>query len=422
MSLDNPMPELTPDMHDVEVTNVFRRNVAMKKEVVVNVGGAGSSKSHSILQKLIFKRTLPLCNRKILVLRKTRKANEMSVYRMFLDQLNTYGLYDRRCHNKSKLEYTFPNNNWWVFSGFDDREKIKSTEWTDIWQEEASQFTREDHTFCKTRLFRGKREDPKDYSQLTLSLNPINCWVKNLGGTENVGFIHSTYKDNPFMNKQAVQTLLNLKTEDITYYNIYALGQWSTPEHIIYKPYKMIQQVPVNLDYYDDIFYGLDFGYNVQTALGRISYRDDERYLKELLYMTKLTNGQLIEKLKDLVPDALRANQGNPIYADHAEPDRIQEIYDAGFNIKPADKQVARGIDYCKRQTYYSDNSNVNLNEEHDAYKWKQDRNGNVLDEPVKFKDHLMDMKRYAEYTHNKLLGKKVDWDKFTKSLSEARV
>jgi len=29
------------------------------------------------------------------------------------------------------------------------------------------------------------------------------------------------------------------------------------------------------------------------------------------------------------------------------------------------------------------------------GYKWKEDKNGNVLDEPVKFNDHAMDAERY---------------------------
>jgi phage terminase large subunit len=32
-------------------------------------------------------------------------------------------------------------------------------------------------------------------------------------------------------------------------------------------------------------------------------------------------------------------------------------------------------------------------------YKWKTDHDGNTLDEPVKFRDHLMDAMRYAIYT-----------------------
>jgi phage terminase large subunit len=43
------------------------------------------------------------------------------------------------------------------------------------------------------------------------------------------------------------------------------------------------------------------------------------------------------------------------------------------------------------------------------SYKWKEDKNGLILDEPVKFKDHLMDAMRYAIYTFGKdQLGKEM--------------
>ncbi len=49
-----------------------------------------------------------------------------------------------------------------------------------------------------------------------------------------------------------------------------------------------------------------------------------------------------------------------------------------------------------KRHTPYIDYNSPNLLEEIQGYKWKVDKDENVLDEPVKFRDHLMDARRYA--------------------------
>ena len=54
-----------------------------------------------------------------------------------------------------------------------------------------------------------------------------------------------------------------------------------------------------------------------------------------------------------------------------------------------------------KRQKIYIHPDCTDTISEMKTYKWKEDRNGNVLDEPVKFRDHLMDALRYALYTHN---------------------
>ncbi len=42
----------------------------------------------------------------------------------------------------------------------------------------------------------------------------------------------------------------------------------------------------------------------------------------------------------------------------------------------------------------------INTIKEIQGYKYKEDRNGNVLEEPVKFNDHTMDALRYAVFTY----------------------
>jgi len=126
--------------------------------------------------------------------------------------------------------------------------------------------------------------------------------------------------------------------------------------------------------------------------------KDDEYWLTEKIYQTRLTNQDVITKMTQMIPQIYKHRY---IYADNAEPARIQEIANAGFNIHPADKSVKDGIDFCKRQIFHTKEANVNINKERAGYKYKEDKDGNVLDDPVKFKDDAMDAKRYAIYTHN---------------------
>ena len=98
------------------------------------------------------------------------------------------------------------------------------------------------------------------------------------------------------------------------------------------------------------------------------------------------------------------------IYADPAEPDRIEEIYNAGFNVRGAEKgqgSVNAGIVAVKKFKIVSREENQDLNDEFRSYKWKEDKNGNPMDEPVKFKDHGLDGVRYAIFSHFKRLEKK---------------
>ena len=102
----------------------------------------------------------------------------------------------------------------------------------------------------------------------------------------------------------------------------------------------------------------------------------------------------MINKLKGLVaPNAV-------IYADAAEPKTIEEIYKAGFNIKPSDKDVWAGIVGVKSYPLFIKQGSDNLVAELQSYKWKKDKNDNVLEEPVKSNDHLCDALRYSVFTH----------------------
>ena len=385
-----------PNEKEVEVTRLFRECEKASEKVVVHAGGAGSSKSYSLCQFFIFRRLLVIKNYKLLVLRKTRHSNKLSIYETFLNVLKFYDLYEVKNHNKSDLIYYFPSLNSYVrFAGLEDREYIKSTEWHDIWDEEANEFNHEDLIFQKTRLYRGSHLDGHK-PRIWMSFNPVDCWIFDIEGDKDVKFIYSNYKDNPFMNEESKKTLEALKDEDETYYKIYALGQRAKPLNVIYKPYIIDKIYP---ETFDVEIYGLDFGFNNPAALLHIGIRDQERYLTELLYQTHLTNQDLIEKMLQLIPEQKR---GYHIYADSAEPARIEEIGRAGFNVMAADKSVEDGIDYCKRKKYHSKIENVNLNREREFYKYAENRNGDVMDYPVKYKDHLMDCKRYADYTYGK--------------------
>jgi phage terminase large subunit len=68
----------------------------------------------------------------------------------------------------------------------------------------------------------------------------------------------------------------------------------------------------------------------------------------------------------------------------------------------PAKKDVLKGIDFAKSRKLRVYSESSNLIKELQSYKWREDKDGRVLDEPVKFQDHLMDAMRYGLYTGTK--------------------
>jgi len=97
-----------------------------------------------------------------------------------------------------------------------------------------------------------------------------------------------------------------------------------------------------------------------------------------------------------------------PIYADPEDPGRIQEIAEAGFNIQPAIRTSPKeGIRYLQEFNLYISSQAGNILKEIQTYSWRVDRQGNILEQPVKFNDHAMDAIRYAVYTWHPLSQKR---------------
>jgi len=379
---------------EFNVATLFDDNLDLDKgtDLIINRGGAGSGKSHALIQVLL-KRGLENKGIKILVLRKVGASLKKSVEMQFLQYLKDVGIFDERNWSIVYKKYILPNGTEIHFAGLDDRQKLKSSEWNIIWLEEANEFSRADYNFIRTRKYRGDKY-PDLKAVIYMSFNPEQCWIEGIEGKKGVKVIHSTYKDNPFVNQEYKDTLESLKDEDLALYSIFALGLYSRPENMVYRPLIVLKNYP---DRYNQEIYWVDFGFNNPSAVGHIGEKDQEFYLTELLYQTKLTNGDLIDMFKEM-----KLDKTFPMYCDSAEPNRIEEIRRAGYNAFPSDKSVKDGIDFVKRKKIYTLDSNIHINKEWAGYSYKKDKQGNVTDEPVKFNDHNPDGIRYAIFTHYK--------------------
>lgn len=379
---------------NIPTTRVFRALKKSQKRIIINVGGAGSSKSYSTAQYLIEK-FITEKHKKFFVCRKTLPALKITAYYLIVELLKKYQIYNYFKHNRTdRIIYNLLNNNFFYFSSIDDPEKIKSSEWNYIWIEEAIELTLEDFLILYTRL--RAKETYNTFNQIILTLNPSDShsWIyEKLMKQPDVEIIQSTYKDNPYLPESYKQSLEHLIEQDEQYYKIYTLGEWTQSTNKIYTNWQITEEWPKT----GESIYGLDFGFNNPTALVEVKRINDSLYIRQLLYQSGLTNNDLIEKLKLLIPNRL-----NYIYCDTEDPQAIECINRAGFNAHKADKDVLAGIKFIKQFKEFLYIESVDLIEEQKNYMWKTNRNGEPLDEPVKFRDHLMDAKRYAIYTYGK--------------------
>ncbi len=379
------LPELTNEIHYPLYRNQSR--------YLVLYGGAGSGKSVFAAQKILV-RMLTEQPHRFLVVRKVARTLRFSVFSLFQDLIAQWSLSPLFKINKSDMTITCINSNQIIFAGLDDVEKLKSIAGiTGIWIEEASELEQKDFQQLDLRL----RGPTKYYKQIILTFNPISAlhWLKKVFfdyKKENATAVKSTYKDNKFIDPEYVKVLEDLKNQDITYYKIYALGEWGILGNLVFTNY-VIEDIPPNDESYNAIYYGLDFGYNDPSALIKIGWKDSEIYVLDEIYERHLTNTELIKLCES------RIDKKHLIIADSAEPDRIKEFKKAGFRIQPCTKgkdSVKFGIDWLKRRKIHIHPSCVNTIKEIQTYKYREDKDGNVLDEPVDFNNHAMDALRYA--------------------------
>lgn len=387
-------------MMQIKQTRLFYETVNTKERIIIHRGGARSSKSISILNYIIWRMTNEK-NSKILITRKTMPALRLTAYKDFIDLLKKYKLYNYCNHSLTTNTIVYrPTNAYIVFVSIDNPERIKSTGWNVIFMEEANEFTYNDYMILKTRL-----SAPTEIgNKLIMAFNPVDsfCWIKTkvIDKENDVKEIVSNYKDNPFLQADYVKDLEELVNTDKNYYKIYTLGEWGSLDNLIYNNWTISNTVPI----YDRTIYGCDYGFNSPSAIIECGLMQDSIYLREVLYRSGLTNSDLIDYINNNLP------QGSIIYCDSAEPNRIEEMRRAGINAIAANKSVKDGIDFCKRQKLIVHEDSINLIKELRSYKYaiKQD---NIIDEPVKYNDHLMDAMRYAIYTH---LGRTINYQLIT--------
>ena len=379
----------------IGVTRLFHANYNAIEKVIINRGGARSSKTYSIAQVLIH-RFFNNPGIKILICRKSLPALKRSNYRTMIEIVDSYGIKNKIEENKTSMTWEF-NGSLIQFVSVDNEEKIKSTEWNIIWMEEANEFSFHEYITLLTRM--SGRVVPGVRNQMFISLNPMDehCWIKRKLLDQHfpdILEIHSSWKDNSYLDEDYIKIFETLEQQDPNYYRIYALGEWGKLDNLIYNNWFQNDNYPKT----DQICFGLDFGYNVPSCLMEVRWWKEQLWVRQRIYEARLTNQMLIKKLhQELTEEEVR---NCIIYADNAEPAYIEEISTAGFNCEPSNKEVSAGIDWCKAFTINVHPDSDDVMKEIRGYSWISDKDGHVQDKPIKFNDHAMDAFRYGAYSH----------------------
>ena len=375
-------------MKTIQTNVVCEHLIESDKRIVIEQGGTRSGKTYNILIWIIFYYALQNKGKIVTICRKTFPALRTSAMRDFFDILKQNKLYSEIYHNKSSGEYRL-NDNLIEFISLDQPQKVRGRKRDLLFINEANELHWED---WQQLVFRTT-------GRIILDYNPSDefHWIyEKVKTREDSEFHITTYLDNQFLPESIIKEIELLKETDENYWRVYGLGEVGKSMATIFDA-KLCEQIPTHARH---LGYGMDFGYtNDPSTLISVFIHDTNLYIKELLYRTNMTNRDIANEL-----NRLKVGRREEIYADSAEPKSIEEIYRMGWNVKPAVKgrdSVNIGIDMLKRYKLFVTKDSINTIKEFRNYKWKEDKNGNILNTPVDMFNHSIDALRYLVY--NKL-------------------
>ena len=193
----------------------------------------------------------------------------------------------------------------------------------------------------------------------------------------------STYKDNPFLEPKVIAEIESLKWKNPSLWRIYGLGLRAIVEGLIFENVVIDDYVPIQARRHRYI--GMDFGYaNDSTAIVEVMLYGNNIYLNEICYKTHMLTDEIIATLKDI--------EGRPeIISESADPRLVDEIYNAGLDIKPVKKfagSINAGIMKMQQYKIHVTSKSLNLRKEFNNYTWRQDKEGKWLNEPIDMWNH----------------------------------
>ena len=360
-----------------------------KFRVIALQGGSRSTKTYSVCQ-YHFITMMRGANQIMSVVRKQFATLRRSAMRDFEEIAKNSGVYPKINHNKTQNIYSYKNCQI-EFFGCDDVEKLHGPGRDTLYINEVDQLTLDDWVQLTMRT----------KGLIIVDFNPKmpqTHWVwKYIIDSPGTLLLKSTYRDNPFLPQAQIERIEGTKNIDPFYYQVYGLGERGLAPEIVFNNWRTIPVIPKG----DKVIYGMDYGFNDPSTLMRLTIIDNSKlYIEQIIYRSGMTNTEF----KNLAKNIIGYVPSEPAYGDTAEPDRIQEFKQAGWNIKPAEKginSVKYGLDLIKKfEVFIHENAKETI-AEFEGYVYKRDKNGEMTDEPIGINDHAIAAIRYGLYSNS---------------------
>ena len=346
-------------------------------------GSSRSSKTYSNVQWLI-----RMChdfeNTTVSVVRKTMPALKRSVYRDFKEIMIDWGYWDKKCMNQTDWIYTFPNGSWIEFFSCEDEQKLRGSKRKILFVNEANEIS----------FLEWQQLQMRTTKFSIIDYNPSfseEHWINQVNEERKTCWWISTYKDNPFLEQKVIDEIESLQWKNKSLWQIYGLGQRAIVEGLVFPKIEIVDYVPREAQ--RRRFYGMDFGYAADpTAIVEVMIYKNTIYIDELCYQTHMLTSDIIRELKRI--------EGEPeIISESADPRLVDEIENAGINIRAVSKfagSIDAGLMKMKEYRICITRHSTNVIKEFRNYTYMQNKEGKWLNTPIDAFNHAVDAIRYV--------------------------
>ena len=362
------------------------------------MGSAGSGKTIFACTKVILY-ALKYPNARIGVFRQTLPSLRETAWREIVELLDKYCIEYKE--NKSNGLVTLSNGSTISFTSTDDEKKLRSLNLDFVYIEQAEETTEE--VFIELDL-RIRNEVSKKYGgQMLIVVQPSSKshWLYRLfyqekANDDDYKQVHFSYLDNPFLPEEQKKVYEGLKETNYDRYLTHTLGEWiSSSKQIFTNNWS----VGFDRKYFNYYVGGIDWGWNSPACFLLCGVYDEEFYILGEVYKTEMTNSEFLEEISILLNKyGLRFKDIDAVYCDSADPEKIEVFHRNGLNTYPSVKNVRAKIHTTQETKIHIDESCVNLIREMPQYEWKKNKDGELLEEPVKKNDHSIDALCYAVF------------------------
>lgn len=380
--------------------------------VFVISGGQGAGKTISILM-LIIDYAHRNEKKKISIISAELSKMKKTVIQDFLNIMEDWNMMNYGRWNIAENKFTFKNGTFIEFLGLDTHDVGKGMRRDLAYFNEGNKLKLESYrqvaSRCKLNI---------------VDFNPDkNFWAHDLVEKDN--FINLTFKDNEYLSKEEVESILDYYKKGYSdtgiiineywanIWRVYGLGEVGSVEGRIFTHFKPItypDYLNINLQKAYSIDWGKNHGFGIIE--GKYDRYSNDFYTHELNYKSE---NKLISELSDSEKTYVNnaQNGGIIIYTvkkcgipkdativcDSARPDNIRLLRNYGWEYaygidKPKGSVMANITLMQSTNVHYTDCSK-GIELEHQSYQYRQDRLGTIDDEVLKEMDDLIDPMMY---------------------------